>query len=247
MTSFVAPARRAFPVARVLLLLAILLGSAALVGGPVVAGVRPTAVLAAGAPTGSSVRGGLSSLLAAPLATVSGAASTEPSAAAVAVPYVASSSFPVLLSLPLGNSSGLSPLLAALGDPNSSEYHHFLTASEFTRRFAPSPAVYDDLVAYLRASGLGPVTPFPDRLSVEIRATPATLGAAFHAPLDRYASSAGSYWAFAAAPELPTPLAGLVQEIAGVGPSSAAPVLPLARISAALTSPGSGAAPATGI
>jgi subtilase family serine protease len=75
-----------------------------------------------------------------------------PGVAIVGKPDAASqTSFEV--ALPLRNVDQLNDLLAALHDPASPQYHHWLTPAQFAARFAPDSATMNRAVAGLRARG----------------------------------------------------------------------------------------------
>jgi len=57
------------------------------------------------------------------------------------------------LSLPLRNQTELHDLLQQLQDPNSPNYHHYLSVEEFTVRFGPTQADYDEVVSWAQAKG----------------------------------------------------------------------------------------------
>jgi subtilase family serine protease len=57
------------------------------------------------------------------------------------------------VALPLRNVDQLNDLLAALHDPASPQYHHWLTPAQFAARFAPDSATMNRAVAGLRARG----------------------------------------------------------------------------------------------
>jgi subtilase family serine protease len=57
------------------------------------------------------------------------------------------------VALPLRNVDELNDLLAALHDPASPQYHHWLTPAQFAARFAPDSATMNRVVAGLRARG----------------------------------------------------------------------------------------------
>ncbi len=214
------------------------------------AGALPTR-----APTGSGIAGAvgpstsgargdpLAELDDAPLASVDGGSADEPGADAVTAAAPAGATVPVLLSLSFENSSALTRLLSNLTDPNSSQYHHYVSAAEFTRRFAPNASVYDGLLSYLRSNGAGPLTVYPDRLAVGFSADPTVVGAAFHTRVGRYADGLDTYWAFAGAPELPAPLAQHVAAVEGLGSSSREIARPLAATVAGAGASPSAAAP----
>ena len=55
--------------------------------------------------------------------------------------------------LPVRDPAGLHSFLLGLYDPSSPSYRHFLTVQEFTRKFGPSQADYDDLTKFAKTSG----------------------------------------------------------------------------------------------
>ncbi len=67
------------------------------------------------------------------------------------------------------NASALAALDAALIDPESPEYHHFLTEHEFESQFAPAPAEVARVAAYFAPYGGREVGLTPDRLGLSIR------------------------------------------------------------------------------
>ena len=57
------------------------------------------------------------------------------------------------VALPLRNADQLNELLAALHDPASPQYHHWLTPAQFASRFGPEKATIDSVAAALTARG----------------------------------------------------------------------------------------------
>ena len=90
---------------------------------------------------------------------VTGAALTLAGAAMAAAPLTivgkpdAASRVSFEVALPLRNTDQLNELLTALHDPASSQYHHWLTPTEFGTRFGPDKATVDGVVAALNARG----------------------------------------------------------------------------------------------
>jgi len=58
------------------------------------------------------------------------------------------------LFLPLQNEKALDQLLVELKDPNSANYHHWLTPQEFKSRFGPNPESLGRVVGHLQRNGL---------------------------------------------------------------------------------------------
>jgi len=90
------------------------------------------------------------------------------------------------LVLPLSNQAGLDEFLSELYDPNSSNYHHYLTVPEFTARFGPSQADYNATVSYLLANGFQIIGGSRDAMDVTITGPVSAVEKAFHVTMRTY-------------------------------------------------------------
>ena len=91
------------------------------------------------------------------------------------------------LSLPLRNQAELTDLLNQLQDPHSPNYHHYLSNEEFTARFGPTQADYDDVVSWAQAHGFT-VTDMPsNRRLVDVDGSVDAVNRAFHVDMGSYA------------------------------------------------------------
>ena len=90
------------------------------------------------------------------------------------------------LGLPLRDRAGLTNLLAALYNPASSEFHHYLTPAEFTARFGPTPADYAAVLAFARTNGLTVTATHGNRTLVDVTGKVADVERAFQVRLKRY-------------------------------------------------------------
>lgn len=112
--------------------------------------------------------------------------------------------------------AGLDRELAAVYDPASDQYQHWLAKGEFDDRYAPTTGTRDRVTAYLRSNGLtvtGSSSPFL------IRAVGASsaISAVFHTPLRTYRSPAGpAYFANSAPVRLPQSIAPDVLGVIGL-------------------------------
>ncbi len=122
----------------------------------------------------------------------------------------------VLVTLPYQNSSELSQFLRLLVDPQSPEYHHYLTASQFDASYSPSPAEYSLLESYLEAGGAQKLSTFSDRTSLGFEASLASLEGLFHTSFGDYQRGGTRFVAPLATPELPARIAALVAGIDGL-------------------------------
>ena len=81
--------------------------------------------------------------------------------------------------LPLRDPAGLDNFLAALYDPHSASYRHFLTVSEFTERFGPTQSQYDAVVNFAKLNGFTVIGGTRDGMNVEIRGPVSAVEIAF--------------------------------------------------------------------
>ena len=123
------------------------------------------------------------------------------------------------LSFPLRShdSASLSALLAAIENPQSPHYHHYLTASQYAAAFGPSAAQRDAVVAALRGLGLTVTAASDSSGLTEATGSVARIEADFGVHLYDYRSADGArYVAADGVPRLPTALAALVAGVVGL-------------------------------
>ncbi|HUA66023.1 MAG TPA: protease pro-enzyme activation domain-containing protein [Alphaproteobacteria bacterium] len=90
------------------------------------------------------------------------------------------------VSLPLRNEQALNALLQQIYDPNSPNYHHYLTPDQFTAQFGPSQRDYDAVVQFFRSNGLTIAQTSSDRTLVDVRGSVAAIQKVFHTTLRVY-------------------------------------------------------------
>ncbi len=90
------------------------------------------------------------------------------------------------LVLPLSDSPGLKTFLGELYDRNSGSYRHFLTPTEFTAKFGPSQAQYDEVVRYAKAHGLTVTGGSRDGMEVQVKGPVSAVEQAFHVEMLSY-------------------------------------------------------------
>ena len=115
---------------------------------------------------------------------------------------------------------------AAVSDPRSPLYRHFLTPEQYRSRFAPDGAAVATVSGYLRAAGLRIDAVPANHLYVRASGTIIRLQRAFGTTVLRYRRGAGLAFAPAAPLWLPAGVAPLVAGVAGLDTSVAS----LARI-----------------
>jgi kumamolisin len=109
-----------------------------------------------------------------PLAIDRGALAAQPSAAQISVTIV----------LALSDSNEAENLLQSLSTPGDPQYHQFLTAEQFTERFAPNEGDVAKVVASLAGNGL--VVERTTAFTLKATGQPADLERAFAVSLHRY-------------------------------------------------------------
>jgi hypothetical protein len=88
--------------------------------------------------------------------------------------------------LTLRNRAGLVSLLSRLYDPSSPDFHHFLSADQFTQQFGPTAEDYDAVVNFACANGFTVIATPANRLVVPISSTVAQVQNAFHVKMGLY-------------------------------------------------------------
>ncbi len=88
--------------------------------------------------------------------------------------------------LSLRDEPGLDAFLADIANPDSPNYRHFLSVSEFTARFAPTQADHDALVAELQAKGLTVTSTSANRMVIDVSGKVSDVEQAFHVQMGSY-------------------------------------------------------------
>ncbi|HEX4349221.1 MAG TPA: protease pro-enzyme activation domain-containing protein [Verrucomicrobiae bacterium] len=90
------------------------------------------------------------------------------------------------LDLPLRNAGELTNLLAAIYNPASPQYHHYLKPGEFAVRFGPTVADYAVVMNFAKTNGLTVAETHPSRLMVDVTGKAADVERAFHVKLHSF-------------------------------------------------------------
>jgi subtilase family serine protease len=90
------------------------------------------------------------------------------------------------LVLPLRDPAGLKSFLADVYNPGSPNYRHFLSPQQFTARFGPTQAQYDELLNFARTNGLQVVGGSRDQMEVQVKGSVGAIEAALHVSLNTY-------------------------------------------------------------
>ena len=109
-----------------------------------------------------------------------------------------------------GRATGSDAAIAALNDPHSPDYHHFLSPEEYARRFGADSVTVASIVAALRAHGLRVPTAVASAGLLTAQGNVAALNALFGVRLSDYCDAHGErYTAPDGAPHIPASLAGV--------------------------------------
>jgi len=92
----------------------------------------------------------------------------------------------IVIGLPLRNQSDLNSLVQQLYDPNSPQYHKFLTPEQFTARFGPTESDYNAVKAFAKTNGLTVVRTHHNRTLLNVNGSVADIERVFHVALKVY-------------------------------------------------------------
>ena len=111
----------------------------------------------------------------------------------------------------------LSTYAAAVEDPSSPDYRHYLTPAEFRARFAPSRTTLIRVAADLRRHGLRPGAVTANGLAIQVRGSGATIEHAFSLSLMRVRLASGRDALYnSRAPALDANVAPAIQAVIGL-------------------------------
>src|SRR5665213_617424 len=92
----------------------------------------------------------------------------------------------LVISLPLRNEDELDTLLQGIYDPQSPNFHHYLTPQQFTDRFEPAQQDYDKVIAWAKAKGLQVTGTTANRRLIKVDASAGTVNRAFNVLMKTY-------------------------------------------------------------
>ncbi len=90
------------------------------------------------------------------------------------------------ISLPPRNEAELDTLLQQIYDPQSANYHHYLSVEEFAARFGPSESDYAAVLHFAEANSLAVIDTAANRMVVDVEGPAANIENAFHINLGVY-------------------------------------------------------------
>ena len=141
-------------------------------------------------------------------------------------PAKAGTQLSVVLSLPYSNQAQLNYFLAAVQDPSSPLYHHYLTQSQFVQDFSPSAMEYYHYVQYFMSQGFH-VKTYGDMVSLVLSGTVAQYQATFHMSMSNFVTVHGTRY-IAPSSQLMLPVFyGPISSIVGLNTRYTAHISPL--------------------
>jgi hypothetical protein len=118
--------------------------------------------------------------------------------------------------LPLRDPESLTHFLQGLYDPNSTNYHHYLTASQFTEKFGPTLTDYQRVIDFAKSNGLEVATTHDSRLVLDLRGKVSDVERTFRVKIQTYQhpTEPRTFYAPDAAPSVDASLP--IQDIVGL-------------------------------
>ena len=101
-------------------------------------------------------------------------------------PLPTSTNLLLAIGLPLQNEAALDELLSQLYDPQSTNYHKYLTPAEFTARFGPTETDYAAVKKFAITNGFIITGTHPNRVVLDVRASAGDIDRAFRITLRTY-------------------------------------------------------------
>ena len=128
-------------------------------------------------------------------------------------PY--SGNISVMVTFSFQNQSRLNTFLSNLSNPYGSQFHKYLTRSQFASEFSISPAKYSQAVNYFEQfTGIN-VKQYADRVSLEIQGSASVIGDAFNTSIATVTGNTHTYYA-SSAPQMPLYIASHVSQVTGL-------------------------------
>ncbi len=98
----------------------------------------------------------------------------------------ASQHLKLAINLPVRNQADLDDLLQQLQDPNSPNFHKYLSVDEYTERFGPTQADYNEVVSWAQEKGFTVTNVAPNRRLVDVDGTVDVINHAFNLNMGSY-------------------------------------------------------------
>ena len=120
------------------------------------------------------------------------------------------------IGLQLRNQANFDSLLSAIYDPQSPQYHQYLTPDQFTQLFAPTSDQVQQVVSFLQSQALTVTNIAPNNLLIDASGTIAQAQQAFSIQINNYQLGNRTFYANATPPTIPAPISQLITSIGGL-------------------------------
>jgi kumamolisin len=138
-------------------------------------------------------------------------------AGAVLTPLADSAPMQVVLTLPLRDAAGAAEFVAAVSNPASPQYGHYLTPAEFGARFGADPVAYDYVRAWAGSSGFIVSPRSAARTTITLSGSAGLFAKVFSTSFASFDTQGhGLGRTVLRTPSLPAALSGYVQSIVGL-------------------------------
>ena len=106
--------------------------------------------------------------------------------------------------------SALQALLASQQDPNSPNYHKWLTPEDFGKRFGVADSDVQTVTSYLSSQGMSVGRVHSNHMAIEVGATAGQIRSTFQTEIHAYSVAGKTYYANNSAPKIPSALHSVV-------------------------------------
>jgi len=130
--------------------------------------------------------------------------------------HLAATNLNLAIGLPVRNQEELTNLLQQITDPNSTNYHKYLTPAQFNQRFAPTEADYQAVATFAQEHGLTVTGTHDNRLLLDVRGSSTAIEKAFHVNFATYQHPTEKRLFFATDVEPTVPTGLPVEDISGL-------------------------------
>jgi trimeric autotransporter adhesin len=106
--------------------------------------------------------------------------------------------------------SALQALIASQQDPNSPNYHKWLTPEDFGKRFGVADSDVQTVTSYLSSQGMSVGQVHSNHMAIEVSATAGQIRSTFQTEIHAYSVAGKTYYANNSAPKIPSALHSVV-------------------------------------
>ena len=111
---------------------------------------------------------------------------------------------------PAAQEQALAKLIDQLHDPNSPNYHHWLTAKDIGAQFGPAASDIAAATNWLTQHGFTVNTVYPNGMAIEFSGTAGQIRSAFHTEIHNLSVNGAEHFANTTDPQIPAALAPLI-------------------------------------